>query len=104
MKKKEVHAKICAICDKTDMRKGIDGLAAVVSEHKADELFNTDALMSVYNVYTVCNPSIQFKFYSYSTLMPLSLRQWFYLSASAAHRDYGINNNTNKSLNSSKKC
>ena len=44
MKKIGEHSKIYAVCDKTDMRKGIDGLAAVVSEHKADELFDDESL------------------------------------------------------------
>jgi transposase len=44
MKEGKRRTKIYVWCGKTDMRKGIDGLAAVASEYKADELFDEEAL------------------------------------------------------------
>ena len=38
------RSKIYVICGKTDMRKGIDGLAAIVSENNQDALFDEQAI------------------------------------------------------------
>jgi len=43
-KKDMVHTQIYVVCGKTDMRRGIDGLAAVIAEHCETELFNPDTI------------------------------------------------------------
>lgn len=39
-----LRSQIYVVCGKTDMRKGIDGLAAVVAESSEAELFNQEAM------------------------------------------------------------
>ena len=43
-KEKSLNKQIYVVCGKTDMRRGIDGLAAVIEEHCEAELFNIDAI------------------------------------------------------------
>ena len=43
-KEKSLHTQIYVVCGKTDMRKGIDGLAAVIAQYKEDKLFENEAI------------------------------------------------------------
>ena len=43
-KRKRVHTQVYVVCGKTDMRKGIDGLAAVIVQNKEDKLFEQEAI------------------------------------------------------------
>ena len=43
-REKEKRSRIYIVCGKTDMRKGIDGLAAVVSEHIERALFSQESM------------------------------------------------------------
>jgi len=43
-KEKKQHTQIYVVCGKTDMRKGIDGLASVIVQNKEDKLFEQEAI------------------------------------------------------------